>query len=96
MSPDLPLAAATHPVRFLLSADCSPGLLPRLLEPFARRDLIPDQVSARRNGSAVEVEIAVAAMPGEMLPYVEGNLRQVIGLRGLRRETAGLVMAAAA
>ena len=33
---------STVAVRFMLDADCSPGLLPRLLQPFAKRDLIPD------------------------------------------------------
>ena len=71
-----------HAVHFSLSADASPGLLSRLLEPFARRDLIPDEVAARCSGAVMEVEIAVQ-MPAEMLPYVQGNLRQVIGLRML-------------
>ncbi len=78
----------THAVRFRLSADPSPGLLPRLLEPFARRDLIPDEVTARCSGSEMDVEIAMAAMPAEMLSYVEGNLRQVVGLRALSRLAA--------
>ena len=95
MSADLLGPDAPNSVRFLLSADPSPGLLPRLLEPFARRDLIPDRVTARRNGLTMQVEIALAAMPGEMLPFVEGSLRQVIGLRGLIRETASAAASAA-
>lgn len=87
MFPELPVAPAAHAVRFLLSADASPGLLSRLLEPFAKRDLIPDRVSARSSDSAMVVEIAMRAVPGEMLPYIEGNLRQIVGLRGLTRET---------
>lgn len=77
-------------VRFSLSADASPGLLSRLLEPFAKRDLIPDEVAARRNGAVMEVEIALADMPAEMLRYVEGNLRQVVGVRTLRRNVMEL------
>ena len=30
-------------VRFMLDADPEPGLLPRLLQPFAKRDLTPDR-----------------------------------------------------
>ena len=85
----------TRTVRFRFSADSSPGLLPRLLEPFARRDLIPDSVAARRSGPTMQVEIAVTAMPCDMLPFVEASLRQVVGLRTLIRETAGDVLAAA-
>ena len=76
---------APRSVRFQLSADASPGLLPRLLEAFARRDLIPDEVTARASEAGMDVEIALAAMPSEMLGYVERSLRQVVGLRALRR-----------
>ena len=67
-------------VRFLLDADASPGLLPRLLQPFARRDLTPDRMWSHRNGGTMHVEIAMEAMPGEMVHLVEGNLRQVVGV----------------
>ena len=91
-----PLAAdAPQPVRFTLTADASAGLLPRLLEPFARRDLIPDRVTAQCSGAALLVEIAMDAMPAEMLHLVECNLRQVVGLRALTREIAGSLPIAA-
>jgi len=68
-------------VRFLLDADPSPGLLPRLLQPFAKRDLVPDRMWAHRSSSDFHVEIALLAMPAEMVHLVEGNLRQVVGVR---------------
>ena len=37
-------------VRFMLDADAAPGLLTRLLQPFARRDLIPDRMWSHRSG----------------------------------------------
>ena len=67
-------------VRFLLDAEASPGLLPRLLQPFARRDLTPDRMWSHRNGGTVHIEIAVNAMPAGMVHLVEGNLRQVVGV----------------
>ena len=68
-------------VRFMLDADASPGLLPRLLQPFARRDLTPDRMWSHRNGDIMHVEIALAAMPAEMVHLVEGNLWQAVGVR---------------
>ncbi len=68
-------------VRFMLDAEASPGLLPRLLQPFARRDLAPDRMWSHRNGAVMHVEIALEAMPAEMVHLVEGNLRQVIGVQ---------------
>jgi hypothetical protein len=68
-------------VRFLVDADSHPGLLSRLLQPFAKRDLIPDRMWAHRSGETMHVEIAMEAMPIEVVHLVEGNLRQVVGVR---------------
>ncbi|MFL1464149.1 hypothetical protein ACI6QG_18200 [Roseococcus sp. DSY-14] len=73
----------TVSVLFTLHAEAAPGTLPRLLQPFARRDLVPDQVKARRAGDTLLVELGVDAMPAEELHLVEGNLSQVIGVRRL-------------
>ena len=70
-------------VRFELVADPEPGLLCRALGPFARRDIVPDRVRAHREGATMRIEIAVDAMPSAMLHLVEGNLRQIVGVRRL-------------
>ncbi len=72
-------------VRFLLDADVSPGLLSRLLQPYARRDLVPDRMWSHRAGDTMHVEIAMEAMPAEVVHLVEGNLSQVVGVRGVSR-----------
>jgi acetolactate synthase small subunit len=79
-----------RPVCFTLLADAEPGLLPRLLQPFARRDLTPDRLSASRLGDALRVEIAMLAMPTEMVSLVEGNLRQVVGVHSVAQEALAL------
>ena len=70
-------------VRFMLDADAEPGLLPRLLQPFAKRDLIPDRMWSHRSREGLHVEIAMEAMPADVVHLVEGNLRQVVGVRSL-------------
>jgi hypothetical protein len=72
-------------VRFMIDADCSPGLLPRLLQPYARRDLVPDRMWSHRAGDTMHVEIAMEAMPAEAVDLVEGNLSQIVGVRGVSR-----------
>jgi hypothetical protein len=67
-------------VRFLLDAECSPGLLPRLLQPLARRDLTPDRMWSHRSGDMMHVEIALESMPEEDVHLVEGNFRQIVGV----------------
>lgn len=68
------------PARFRVLAEASPGLLSRLLEPLAKRDLVPDAVHARREGEMMRAELVLAAMPEGMVPLVAGNLGQVIGV----------------
>ena len=66
--------------RFAVVAEASPGLLPRLLQPLAKRDLIPDHLTATREGELVCIELILAAMPAEMVHLVAGNLGQVVGV----------------
>jgi hypothetical protein len=68
-------------VRFMLDADVGPGLLSRLLHPYAKRDLVPDRMWSHRSGDTIHVEIAMEAMPANYVHMVEGNLRQVVGVR---------------
>lgn len=67
-------------VRFQVDADASPGLLPRLLQPFARRDLVPDSFHSVHADGVMRIGILMDAMPSEMVDLVAGNLRQVIGV----------------
>ncbi len=100
MSPHEPwtLTGLHASVRFMLVADASPGLLPRLLQAFAKRDLSPDLFEANRDGDSMRVQIAMAAMPAEMVHLVEGNLLQVVGVREVtrRQEITGVARRRAA
>jgi hypothetical protein len=78
-------------VRFLLDTDCTPGLLPRLLQPYAKRDLVPDRMWSHRAGDTMHVEIAMEAMPAEVVHLVEGNLRQIVGVRTVTRVTRSVL-----
>ena len=69
---------------FHVLADTCPGLLPRLLQPLAKRDLVADAFHARREGDATFVEVALHAMPACMVHLVAGNLGQVVGVREVR------------
>ncbi|WP_159992890.1 hypothetical protein [Roseomonas sp. 18066] len=66
--------------RFTVVAEAYPGLLSRVLEPFAKRDLTPDRVRAQREGDLLRAEVALDAMPVEMIHLVAGNLGQIVGV----------------
>ena len=81
---DLSFADPTVHASFHVLADTCPGLLPRLLLPLAKRDLVADEFHARREGDATRVEVALHAMPAGMVRLVAGNLGQVVGVREVR------------
>jgi hypothetical protein len=85
-------------VRFTVLAVAEPGILARLIQPFARRDLTPDGFESTRTGATLRVDIAMQAMPAEMVHLIEGNLRQTVGVTSLvcRREITGSVRRVAA
>ena len=82
-------------VRFHVVADTCPGLLARLLQPLAKRDLTADLFHAERDGDLVRVEILLDAMPAEMVHLVAGNLGQVIGVVSVQTEAGQALRIAA-
>ena len=85
-------------VRFTVLAQAEPSVLARLIQPFARRDLTPDGFESTRSGTTLRVDIAMHAMPAEMVHLIEGNLGQTVGVTSVvcRREITGSVRRAAA
>jgi hypothetical protein len=59
---------------------------------------MPDAFDCRHLDGTMRVEIAMAAMPAEMVHLVAGNLAQVVGVRSLthRQEVIGQVQRRAA
>ena len=70
-------------VRFMLDAVAEPGLLPRLMEPFAKRGLVPSRMWSHRGAEEMHVEVALDEAPAEAVLLIEGNLRQVVGVRSV-------------
>ncbi len=81
-------------VRYMVDADASPGLLSRLLQPFAKRDVTPDRMWSHRSAETMHIEFAVHELPAEYAHMIEGNLRQVVGVQNVvpvlaQRNSAG-------
>lgn len=81
--------------RFTVIAEASPGLLSRVLQPFAKRDLTPDSLRATREGEVMRAEVALTAMPLGMVHLVAGNLGQIIGVRRVEAMEGRVVRLAA-
>lgn len=76
-------AAQPYALHFDIVADASPGLLPRLLQPLAKRDLMPERLNLCHAAGRMLVEIQLAEIPADVLRLVEGNLRQVVGVHSV-------------
>lgn len=50
--------------RFALAAEADPGMLPRLMEPFAKRGLVPERWAARTTGDGDEALLSVRCTVG--------------------------------
>ena len=76
--------AATAPTAcFSLNARSSPGLMPRVLELFAKRDLVPSAFVARAQGAdggELSIDLQMEGMDGELADYVARCMRQIVGV----------------
>jgi len=86
MTPEPLCPGACRAVRFTLSADGEPGLLPRVLQTLARRDLTPSRLTVRLVEGLLHVDLLLRDAPPEDCHLVHGNLRQLVGVHHLRRE----------
>ncbi|MDX2157740.1 MAG: hypothetical protein SFW09_14665 [Hyphomicrobiaceae bacterium] len=84
-SPALPLP--THvDARYLVQGPADPGLLPRLVEPFAKLGTVPTRVHASReagDGSEMTVDLRLAQATPRTAQLIEHALRRVVGVRQL-------------
>jgi len=72
----VPGADPRSTVYFSVSAEPSPGLMPRVLELFAKRGLVPDEFHGRVADGRLTLEIRAAGMSAELAGYIGRCLRQ--------------------
>ena len=62
---------------FSISGAPSPGLMPRILELFAKRGLVPDAFHGSVAGGRLSVEIRASGMDEALAGYIGRCLRQI-------------------
>ncbi|MDJ0951428.1 MAG: hypothetical protein QNJ94_21155 [Alphaproteobacteria bacterium] len=66
---------------FTVHAHADPGVLPRVLEPFAKRGLVPTRLHATADGPGeLTIDLQVAGMAPELAKQVAAGLRMVWGV----------------
>jgi acetolactate synthase regulatory subunit len=75
-------AANTHPSRFSLQASAEPGVMPRVLELFAKRGLVPARWHSvvAQPGQTLSIDIEIDGLERETVAYVANCMRQIAGV----------------
>lgn len=75
-----PNAEPTH--CFSVHAAAEPGVMPRVLELFAKRGLVPSSWTSRLGGEQdLTIDIQMIGISAELADYITRCLRQVVGVQ---------------
>ncbi len=74
------LAAAHSPepvACFAVVARAEPGVMPRVLELFSKRNLVPTSWTSRVHGDELAIDVQMIGMDRDLAEYVAACLRQL-------------------
>lgn len=77
---------ATVKALFYVTAQADPGLLPRLIEPFAKLGLVPSRAHASAeagDGCELTADLRVAGVDRQTAHLLDKALRRVVGVRSV-------------
>lgn len=81
----LPVASAFRPESqptacFSVHASAEPGVMPRVVELFAKRGLVPTSWISRVSGSELTIDLQLAGLDTETAHYIARCLRQLVAV----------------
>ena len=65
---------------FSVQARAEPGVMPRVIELFAKRGLVPGFWHSAVSGTALSIEIRIAGLERDTVDYIARCLRQIVGV----------------
>jgi acetolactate synthase small subunit len=71
-----------HPlfVSFTVQAHPEPGVMPRVVELFAKRGLVPQTWHSTAAGQVLTIEVTVGGLGRELCEYIARCMRQITGV----------------
>ena len=84
---------------FSVQAEAGPGIMPRVLELFAKRNLVPSRWVSDLGGPAqreLSIDLQVEDLTPELTDYIANCLRQIPGVNSVLTSEKGRAVAAAA
>ena len=88
MSSSMPLGAAAHAdsdasplcVCFSVQARAEPGVMPRVVELFAKRGLVPRKWHSTALGSVLTIDVQIDDLGRDLADYIARCMRQITGV----------------
>ena len=78
-----PVAASDAPfvaVCFSVQAAAEPGVMPRVLELFAKRGLVPQKWQSAVSGTVLTIDVQIGGLGRETADYIARCMRQIAGV----------------
>jgi hypothetical protein len=73
-------APVLHTVSFSVQARAEPGVMPRVVELFAKRGLVPQRWHSSVLRSVLSIEVQMSGLDRDLADYIARCMRQVIGV----------------
>jgi hypothetical protein len=77
------LAALPSTVAFSVQARAEPGVMPRVVELFAKRGLVPQRWHSTVSGSALTIELQMGGLGRDLADYIARCMRQIAGVEAV-------------
>jgi acetolactate synthase regulatory subunit len=65
---------------FSVHAQAEPGIMPRVLELFAKRGLVPQKWQSAVAGKALTIDVQIAGLGRPTIDYIANCMRQIAGV----------------
>lgn len=91
MSSAMPLAAAAQAdgeavpltAAFSVQAHADPGVMPRVVELFAKRGLVPHKWQSTAMGSLLTIDVQIGGLDPDLADYIARCMRQITGVEAV-------------
>ncbi len=70
-------------VRFSVHALPEPGVMPRVLELFAKRGLVPQRYVGTASDTVLTIEVQIGGLGRDMVDYIARCMRQIAGVEAV-------------
>ncbi len=78
-----PPPAAQPSVRFFITAAATPGVMPRVIEQFARRGLVPERWHAVADENGIRIDLRIAGMDTAGASVLAATLRGTVDIHSV-------------